>query len=52
MNLNLRKLKTNRQYCAVIDLKEKMFEKLLVHFEKTYLEKYQISLRKRLPNKN
>ena len=49
MNFNLKKLKTNRQYCAVIGLKERMFEKLLVHFEKSYFEKYQISLRKKLP---
>jgi len=49
MNFNLKKLKTNRQYCAIIGLKERMFEQLLIDFEKVYLEKYKHSLRKRLP---
>lgn len=48
MRINLSRVKTNRQYCAVIGLKEKMFENLLIHFKEAYLETYKNSLRKRL----
>lgn len=49
MKINLSRVKTNRQYCALIGLKEKMFENLLIHFEKAHFEKYKTSLKKRLP---
>lgn len=49
MRIKLSRVKTNRQYCALIGLKEKMFENLLIHFEKAHFEKYKISLSNRLP---
>ena len=48
IRINLSRVKINRQYCALIGLKEKMFENLLIHFEKAHFEKYKSSLRKRL----